>query len=149
MPESGVDGTVFISYHSSDRNSARRIAGDLQQRGIEVWLDEERILVGDSIHSKVGCALNSSRFVVMLMSNNSFQSPWVEAEINSALAREKHSGLTILLPLLIGPTAVEHLPPLLRDRHFGSLFPSYAEGLSSLELAIRGHAARSGPIVQM
>jgi CRISPR type III-B/RAMP module RAMP protein Cmr4 len=44
---------VFISYSSKNRAMARRLAADLQAEELEVWLDERKILVGDSIHRKV------------------------------------------------------------------------------------------------
>src|ERR1700732_561766 len=40
---------AFISHSSKDKPFVRRLAGDLVASGVRVWIDEQRILVGDSI----------------------------------------------------------------------------------------------------
>jgi hypothetical protein len=43
----------FLSHNFADKHLARRLATDLQQHGIDVWLDEQQMLVGDSIRTGV------------------------------------------------------------------------------------------------
>ena len=40
---------AFLSHSSMDKGFVRRLATDLVANGVKVWIDEQRILVGDSI----------------------------------------------------------------------------------------------------
>ena len=41
--------SIFISHSSQDADGALRLAEDLKRTGLEVWLDEWEIAVGDRI----------------------------------------------------------------------------------------------------
>lgn len=44
---------AFLSHSSADKPFIRQLAADLTANGINVWLDEQRIRVGDSIPDKI------------------------------------------------------------------------------------------------
>jgi hypothetical protein len=112
--------SVFISHVSADKPVARRLARELADSGIAVWLDEWRIKVGDSISKSIDDALSSCQFVVLLMSPESLRSPWVEREWRAAYWREIDSGRLHLIPVMISDC---ELPPLLRDKKYVQLEP--------------------------
>ena len=89
---------VFISYSSSDRALAEQLALELDQLGITYWRDEISIGWGELINRKVAEGVNRSRFVVVLVTDNSLASNWVHKEVNTALHREAEKGETVLLP---------------------------------------------------
>jgi len=133
---------VMISYSHADHKAARRLAADLTQNGLFVWLDEREILIGDDIHEKVGAAIKESRYLLVLLSQNSVQSNWVRDELNAGLTRQKKDGAVIVLPVILDSLPTDNLPPLLQHRKFGVLHRRYAEGLQEILLSIHGHNSR-------
>jgi hypothetical protein len=115
------------------------LAGDLQSANIDVWLDEHEILVGDSIHQRVGEGIDECDYLVVLLSRESVQSDWVKDEISAASSKEKYSHRRIVLPAVIDDLKVEEIPPLLRDKRRANIFNKYEEGLKELLNAIWGH----------
>jgi hypothetical protein len=45
--------SIFLSHSSKDKRFARRLARDLQDRGVKVWIDEAAMLIGDSLITKI------------------------------------------------------------------------------------------------
>lgn len=132
---------VMISYAHHDKHVARRLAADLQGEGLDVWLDEREILVGDSIHTKVEEGVTNCSFLIVLLSPASSNSAWVREEVNAVRVREKDSGKIILLPAILDGVDVSSLPGLLKDRRFAALAP-YEEGFQDLLRSVRGHEER-------
>lgn len=133
---------VFISYTSSDKVVARRMAADLQAEHLEVWLDERKILVGDSIHRRVEEGISECDYLVLLVSQESLESAWVQEELNAIRTREKADGRIILLPAILHGVDITKLPTLLRDRRFAQLSPKYEDGLRDIVDSIREHIKR-------
>jgi CRISPR/Cas system CMR subunit Cmr4 (Cas7 group RAMP superfamily) len=131
LPDAGNRPQVFISHAGTDKQFARRLAGDLRIAGCRVWLDEHEILVGDSIHRKIGEGIESADFVVLLISSAAEKSTWVRDEIEATLAKEKSCvpEKTILLPTLIESIEV---PTMIRTRKWVQLYRNYHLGLSEL-----------------
>ena len=53
---------AFLSHSSKDKAFVRKLAADLVANGVKVWIDEQRILVGDSIPEKIAHGLAESDF---------------------------------------------------------------------------------------
>ena len=93
------------------------------------WLDEWNLEPGDSLHGKIGAALEQSRFVAVVLSPDSVESTWVQKELHQALSREDRGDDTIVIPIL--HRAVK-LPPFLEDKLYIDFESSYWEGLARL-----------------
>ena len=89
---------VFISYSSADRALAEQLALELEYIGITFWRDEIQIGWGELINDKVARGVSESRYVVVLVTDNSVVSGWVRKEVNIALHREAERNENILLP---------------------------------------------------
>jgi TIR domain len=92
---------VFLSHSSKDKVRARSIAERLRRDGLKVWFDDWIIRPGDDIYLKLEEGLNSSRFLVLLMSANSLGAEWPTFErhihqFSDPLNRER-SFLPVLL----------------------------------------------------
>ena len=74
---------VFLSYRSTDRDFARRLAGDLGRAGIRAWLDERELQVGDDIGS-IDSAIRGSDCLVVVLTREVASSRWVRAEVGLA-----------------------------------------------------------------
>jgi TIR domain len=130
---------VFLSHSHKDRDVAKRLAQDLTKEGIEVWLDEWEILVGDSIAQRVQQGLSQVDFVTLLLTEDSVASGWVEKEWQSQIGLEAERKQIRVLPVR-GDTC--EIPALLRDRRYADLNPDYQSGLYDLVRAIHGRSSR-------
>ena len=74
---------VFVSYSTKDKDFARRLAGDLERAGMEVWLDERELRIGESL-AAIGPAIRGSGSLVVVVSRAASESAWVEREIGLA-----------------------------------------------------------------
>ncbi|MDJ0739180.1 MAG: toll/interleukin-1 receptor domain-containing protein [Gammaproteobacteria bacterium] len=85
---------VFISYASSDRETARSLAALLEQQGWSVWWDRH-IPPGRSFDDVIEAAIDAAGCVVVLWSRAAVASDWVKAEAEEGLRRG------ILVPAMI------------------------------------------------
>jgi TIR domain len=106
---------TFISYNRGDRNFAIELEKILISAGIEVWRDEKDLQIGDSIIDTISEAINSSDYIIAILSSNSVNSWWVQKELLWAMIKEQEFGQTLLLPIVIGECEI---PYFLKDRYF-------------------------------
>jgi TIR domain len=87
---------IFISYASEDRESARKLAEALSDRGWSIWWDR-KIPLGKPFDEVIEKALGESRCVIVLWSAASVASEWVRNEASEAKRRG------ILVPVFLEP----------------------------------------------
>src|SRR5688572_22287740 len=85
---------IFISYAAEDRESARKLAEALSDRGWSIWWDR-KIPLGKSFDEVIEKALEESKCVIVLWSALSVVSEWVRNEASEAKRRG------ILVPVFI------------------------------------------------
>jgi hypothetical protein len=124
---------AFLSHSSRDKAVVRQIASDLSARGITVWLDEQRIHVGDSIPEKIAQGLAQSDFFLVALSENSVGSEWVKRELNNALIQEISKRRIAILPLKLSECEI---PALIAEKKYADFTCSYRDGLDQLTSAI-------------
>jgi hypothetical protein len=90
---------IFISYASTDRENAKRIAAMLRSHGWSVWWDRT-IPPGRQFDEVIEEALDTARCAVVLWSPSSVESSWVKTEAAEAMRRR------VLVPVLIEPTKI-------------------------------------------
>jgi hypothetical protein len=120
---------VFISHSTKDKPIIRKLATDLKSEGIDVWLDEQRILVGESISEKIGQGLAESDYFIIAMSEHSIRSEWVKKELNAAIVNEIERRKTIILPVKLGDV---EMPQLIKEKKYADFTVSYKQGLQDL-----------------
>jgi hypothetical protein len=121
--------SVFISYNHRDRQFVRRLAEDLRRAGIRAWVDEYEILPGDSITEKTTQGINTSDYMLVVVSKNSVNSSWVSKEVSAAFMRDPESSSRRVIPLKIDDTA---LPPKLGDILYVDFSTGYVEPMERL-----------------
>src|SRR5689334_3358703 len=101
-PERRAKADIFLSHSSKDKALALQLATDLNFCGIDVWLDEWEIRLGESLSEALGKAMEEARFVGIVISENYNKSVWTKREYQNALAREEEEKRVVMLPLILG-----------------------------------------------
>jgi hypothetical protein len=101
---------VFLSYAQGDEDFAKDLATRLSEAGLQVIDPRGEASAGDNLHLKVGQALEKSDAMVVLLSAEALQSPWVRSEIDYALGAPKFEQR--LIPVLLEET--ENIPWILQ-----------------------------------
>lgn len=104
---------VFISYDREDRRWVREFVKGLTGQGLNVWMDEKRIALGEPVAEKLEEALRSSDSLVLVLSPNSIESPTTYFELGAALGMGKR-----LIAIVSREVMREDLPgPIRLRRH--------------------------------
>lgn len=101
---------------------------------MRVWLDEQQILVGDSIPEKIAQGLAESDFFLLVVSKSSVESPWVKKELNNALVQEIERRKVTVLPIKLDEAKV---PDSIGEKLYANFTGSYEEGLRRLLESIK------------
>lgn len=106
---------VFISHSHKDEALAKKVASILQDCGLDAW-DDSEILPGENWAEKTAQALNESEAMIVLLTPEALESPWVQREIEYALTKESYSHR--LFPVVVGTSEEvprESIPWILRS----------------------------------
>ncbi len=120
---------IFLSHSSVDKNSVRRLAADLRAHGIDVWLDEYEIRLGDVIVQKLQDGIEHCDFVAVWLTKKAIRSNWVQREWCTKFHDEIESGSTMVLPLLAEDCDI---PAFLRGKRYADFRSDYHTGLREL-----------------
>lgn len=120
---------IFLSHNSGDKAFVKKLARDLQKAGVQSWVDEAEIKVGDSLITKIQQGIKSSEFVAAVLSPNSITSEWVKRELEIALNNEIAERKVIVLPLLIADCEI---PAFLRGKLYADFRTNYKNGMANL-----------------
>lgn len=133
--------TCFISYSSADQMFAERLYADLQNNGVRCWFAPEDMRIGDKIWDAIEEAICLRDKVVLILSEASITSEWVEDEVTKAFAEERSRKQLVLLPIRLDDAVMETNEPWatkLRDnRNIGDFrnwknHDAYQEALARL-----------------
>jgi TIR domain len=129
---------IFISHSSKDKDFVRKLAHDLREMGVETWLDEWEIKVGDCIVTKVEHGIAGADFVAIVLTPDSVKSGWVDREWKAKYWDEIDQGKTFILPILATKCDI---PPLLKTRKYANFADNYVVAMVELMAAV-------GPVVR-
>ena len=121
---------VFISYSSKDSATAQAICHELEDNHIRCWMAPRDIPVGSKYASVITEAIKSSKAVVLVFSERSAMSPWVESEINIAFSNRKP-----IIPYKIDKAHVEDYSEfylMLNNRHWIEAYPDFKTRFAEL-----------------
>jgi hypothetical protein len=115
--------SCFISYSSKDHPFAERLYADLQNKGVRCWFAPEDLKIGDKIRDRIDESIRLRDKLLLILSENSIASEWVEHEVESALEEERRTGRTILFPIRLDDAVMESNKAwaalIRRTRHIG------------------------------
>jgi len=99
--------TCFISYSSRDQTFAKRLYADLQQKGVRCWFAPHDMHIGDKIRPRIDESIRLYDKLLLVLSEHSVQSQWVEHEVEMALAKERIESHNVLFPIRLDETILE------------------------------------------
>jgi len=95
--------SCFISYSSENQNFAERLHADLQDEGIRCWFAPHDLRGGQKTHRQINEAIRMHDKLVLILSEDSMESNWVEHEIRQARKREHRENRRVLFPIRLVP----------------------------------------------
>jgi uncharacterized protein YjbI with pentapeptide repeats len=114
--------SCFISYSSKDDEFAHRIHADLQNSGVRCWFAPHDLPIGDKILDAIDAAIRLREKVVLILSEHSIESDWVEDEVTASFEEERKRGQIVLFPVRLDEAVVntkEAWAAKLRARNIG------------------------------
>ncbi len=102
---------VFLSYSSRDGDEVEELATKLRADNFAVWLDRWIVPLGGNIYHKVVEGVQTSRFLLQVLSPRGLGSEWAAAEREIVLIDDPRNGKERFIPLLLEDV---ELPPDLR-----------------------------------
>lgn len=118
---------VFISYSRHDRDFVSRLVKDLEHVGLTVFFDQ-RIKPGDSWVKALSSAIESARYVLVVLSPEALESDWIRQEINIGLEHEAREKAKVI-PLMVRECDP---PPFLANKTWADFTKNYEGGLQAL-----------------
>jgi uncharacterized protein YjbI with pentapeptide repeats len=91
---------LFISYSHADGKFVDRMESQLNQKGIRFWRDVHHAMSG-RLEKQIDRAIRHNPTVLVILSENSTQSDWVEHEVRTARELEKDIGRDVLCPVAL------------------------------------------------
>jgi hypothetical protein len=96
---------VFISYSSDDRGKVEKLTKTLhKEKGIEVWIDSERIFPGDDIDERMKEGIREADILLICLSpsfNSRPPTSWVKRELKMAILKEIRNQKGMIIPVRI------------------------------------------------
>ena len=115
--------SCFISYASKDQDFAERLHADLQARGVRCWFAPEDMKIGDKIRQRIDEAIRHYDKLLLILSQSSVESTWVEKEVETAFEEESRRKRTVLFPVRLDDsvmhTELAWAADIRRTRHIG------------------------------
>jgi len=141
--------SCFISYSSKDQEFADRLYADLQAKGVRCWFAPEDLKIGDRFQERIEESIRVHDKLLLVLSENSVVSPWVEREVQAAFEREHRSKKLVLFPIRVDEAMMEApkawAADIRRTRHIGEFgnwrdHESYKKALERLLRDLKAEA---------
>jgi uncharacterized protein YjbI with pentapeptide repeats len=133
--------TCFISYSNKDQVFAERLYADLQNNNVRCWYAPEDLKIGDKFRVRINESIRLYDKLLLILSEHSVASEWVEKEVEAAFEKEHQSGKLTLFPIKLDNTVMETdhawAADIRRMRHIGDFtrwkeHDEYQKGLNRL-----------------
>jgi hypothetical protein len=135
--------SCFISYSAKDEMFAERLYADLQDKGVRCWFAPHDLPIGAKTWDAIDEAIRLRDKLLVILSEASIASDWVEDEVNKAYAEEREKKETVLFPIRIDDAVMSTAEPwavkLREQRNIGDFrqWKEPAEYQKSLERLLR------------
>lgn len=115
--------SCFVSYSDKDHEFAERLHADLQNKGVRCWFAPEHMKIGDKIRTRIDEVIRIHDKLMVVLSENSIASDWVEKEVETAFEKERERKETVLFPIRLDEAVMNSkmgwAADIKRTRHIG------------------------------
>jgi hypothetical protein len=115
--------SCFISYSHKDEDFAQRLHADLQNKGVRCWFAPQDLPIGGKILDEIDAAIRLRDKVLLILSEQSINSDWVEDEVKTAFEEERKRRQAVLFPVRLDDAVLKAkeawAAKLRADRHIG------------------------------
>ena len=115
--------SCFISYSSKDQDFAERLHADLRSKGVRCWFAPEDLKIGDKLRPSFDEAIHVHDKLLVVVSESSVKSVWVEKEVETAFEIERQQNRTVLFPIRLDDSVTKTkqawAADIRRTRHIG------------------------------
>lgn len=136
--------SCFISYAHQNDDLAYRLHSDLQDHGVRCWFVPHDMKIGDKISLRIDEAIHLQDKLLLILSEHSVASDWVEHEVEMALAKERREKRTILFPIRLDNAILERpytgwAATVQNERHIGDFtgWKDYSHYQNAFERLLR------------
>jgi TIR domain len=142
--------TIFLSHASEDKPFVDWLYDKLRSTDLLSWYDKYEILVGDSVITKVGEGLKGSELLIVVISQSSVKSNWVQAELEPKILEQIEGQHVSILPVVLGKAKTEDISIFLKGKRW-IRFPrkgsdeKFQELLRSIEGQLKRHGLLKTP----
>lgn len=125
----------FMSYSREDASQQHRVAVELRERGINVWVDTENLIPGSPAWEReIERSIRGSAGLIVLLSPNSNNSEWVRRELSFAEQNSKR-----IFPVLIHGDEDDSVPLRLASHQRVDVRRNMNKGMDELANALKDH----------
>ncbi len=119
---------IFISHASADAGFAHRLAADIRLHGWQTWIAPESIRPGEKWVEAINRGLAECGVFVLVLTEASVNSRWVQTETNAAIGMENRGELRFI------PISLEEVdtPPLWQSYQWLPFHREYEAELTTL-----------------
>lgn len=115
--------SCFISYSTKGEEFSKRLHSRLRDEHVRVWFAPEDLKIGDRFRIKIDEVIRVYDKLLVVLSEHSVQSAWVEKEVETAMEREREQKRTMLFPIRVDDVVNEIKTgwpaDIRRTRHIG------------------------------
>jgi hypothetical protein len=91
--------SCFISYSHQDEEFCKVLHQHLLDHGVKVWFAPEAMRPGHKVHEQINAALGAYDRLLIVLSEASLASDWVDHELHRARRRETKDKMRMLFPV--------------------------------------------------
>lgn len=95
--------SCFVSYSHRDEDFVAHLVRRLRAERIHLFYAPEDMVAGQKLHEQITSAIEKFDRLIVVLSDNSMESRWVETELKRARRREIRSGDRVLFPVSLVP----------------------------------------------
>jgi hypothetical protein len=99
--------SCFISCSHKDEAIAQRLLSDLQAKGVRCWYAFHELTAGDKTQSAINDLIRVHDKLLLILSESSVKSDWIEREVEHALDLEKKLKTNNLFPVRVDDSVIE------------------------------------------
>lgn len=112
--------SCFISYSGKDEEFATKLCTDLRRHGVQCFYAPEDMKIGDELRQRIGEAIRRHDKLLLIFSQWSVRSDWVQYEVETAIDRETRQHRRLLFPIRLDQTVMRtrrEWAAMVRNRH--------------------------------